>query len=435
MELQNLDALIEETELPEQFDGLPVFIVGGAVRDAIRGVSSEDVDLMVAEVTPQEMLDRGFREIDSPNNDTFAVFQDELGREVAIAREETPSDEGDNPHTAFDITPVPASVEAGEAAHRDLKRRDFTVNAMALDARWGVVLDPHDGFTDLQNRVIRAVDSTAFRQDPLRIVRGARFAARLDAEIEDHTLEQMRLMSGKLESLPPERIRMEMEKAFKQADEPSHFFTWLDEADALQTAFPELAQLQGVPAGPDEFHEEGDSFIHTMLVLDEMAHLRPNDTLAMLMAIAHDLGKGVTNEEDLPGHPTHVKNGKRIAGEMADRLSMSNEQRNAMKEAARFHMRFHDVDDLRASTVVEMWEQMDEFHRLWDLALADSKGRIPEGDPPEGFDRFAAARKAIDEWTGQRLIDEGYDPDEMGGENFGNLLHQKRVERMREIEQ
>jgi tRNA nucleotidyltransferase (CCA-adding enzyme) len=430
MDIENLDKL--DVELPSEFDGLPVFVVGGAVRDAIRGVPFEDIDLMVAETSPDEMRERGFREIDSANNDTFGVFQDSLKREVALAREESPSDEGENAHTAFDIEPVPADVRAREAVLRDLERRDFTVNAMAFDARWETLHDPRGGVQDLKDGILRAVNADTFKQDPLRILRGARFAARLDAEIDDTTKGAMWESVAKLPNLPQERVRMEMEKALVQADEPSRFFRVLEEVAALDYTFPELYDLMGVSAGPDEFHKEGDTFDHTMLVLDEMSKLRPDDELAMLMALAHDLGKAVTAGGD--NHGGHGKKGVNPVREMMARLGLSNAQTEAMKEACRYHMRFHDVEDLRASTVVEMWQDMSHFHRLWDLALADSLGREPKGDPPEGFDRFHAARQAVDEWTGQRLIDEGYDPQEMGGENFGNLLHQKRVERMRELE-
>ena len=434
MDIENLDGLAEQVQLPQEYDGLPVFVVGGAVRDSIRGVEFHDIDLMVAEVTPSEMESRGFREIDSANNETFGVFQDSLGREVALAREEVSTGDG---HDDFDVTPVESSVEASEALHRDLERRDFTVNAMAFDVRWETLHDPRGGVQDLEDGVLRAVNADAFKQDPLRILRGARFAARLDAEIEDTTKGAMWESVERLPSLPQERVRMEMEKALVQADEPSRFFRVLEEIAALDYTFPELHEMKGVPAGPTEYHDEGDSLTHTMLVLDEMKELRPDDELALLMALAHDLGKGVTREEDLPGHPTHAKNGVEVVREMADRLAFSNEQESAMVEAVRFHMRFHDVEDLNDSTIVSMWKDMDNFHRLWDLALADSKGREPEGEPPSkmAFRRFAAARKAVDEWTGQRLIDEGYSPEEMGGENFGNLLHQKQVERMRELEE
>jgi len=237
-------------------------------------------------------------------------------------------------------------------------------------------------------------------------------------------------------SLPPERYRLELIKTLKQAEEPSEFFYVLDEVGALEQTFPELADLQGVTAGPEQWHGEGDTFEHTMMVLEEAKKLRSDDPLLLLMAIAHDLGKAVTQEEDLPSHPGHAKNGVPIAEDMARRLSMSNEQRKAMKDAALMHMRLNDSEDLRASTVIEMVQNAQDIDRLLDLTHADTQGRIPKGD----FDRqkaqarIDAAQQAVDEWDGKRLIEAGHSPDEMGGEDFGNLLHQKRVERMRELE-
>jgi tRNA nucleotidyltransferase (CCA-adding enzyme) len=306
---------------------------------------------------------------------------------------------------------------------------------MALDVRWGTFHDPYDGLQDLEDNILRAVNTDAFKQDPLRILRGARFAARLDADIDDTTKRVMRESVTKLSSLPQERVRMEMEKALVQADEPSRFFEVLDDIGALKTTFPELYDLMGVSAGPDEFHKEEDAFVHTMMVLDEMSKLRPNDALAGLMALAHDLGKAKTAGGQ--NHGGHCKKGMDIVSKMASRLSMSNEQERAMREASRLHMRFHNIDELRASTVVKTWEEMNHFHRMLDLAIADSRGRIPSGGSPQGkiLARFGAAKAAVEEWDGERLIEEGYDPDEMGGKEFGDLLHQKRVELMREFEQ
>lgn len=432
MDIDHLDSL--DIELPQEFDGLPVFAVGGAVRDTIRGVPFTDVDLMVAEVSPSEMESRGFRRIDSPNNETFGVFQDSRQREVALAREEESTGDG---HKDFEVTPVASSVEAGEAVQRDLKRRDLTVNAMAFDLRWDTLIDPHDGVSDLRDGVIRAVSHDAFRQDPLRVLRAARFAARLDAQIDDTTLGAMWESAERLDELPQERVRMELEKTFAQVDEPSRFFNALDDASALNVAFPELAELTHVPAGPPSFHSEGSAFEHTMLVLDEMNKLRPNDELALLMALAHDLGKGTTPDESLPSHPGHGNSGVPIVTAMSERLGMSNTQSRAMIEACRFHMRFHEIESLRESTVVQMWLDMNHVSRLIALASADGRGREPRRDVSREdiTRRLSAAQKACDEWTGSRLIEEGHDPDEMGGENFGNLLHQKRVERMRELEQ
>lgn len=236
-------------------------------------------------------------------------------------------------------------------------------------------------------------------------------------------------------SLPPERYRLELEKTFKQAENPSKFFRILDEVGALEKTFPELAKLINVPAGPPEHHQEGSAFEHTMMVLDEMHELRPNDELALLMAMAHDLGKSKTPTETLPNHYGHGENGARQSREMFARLAMSREQVNAMKEATRHHMRLQNIEEMRDSTVLSTWQNLRFPDRMIDLLEADARGRIPEGD----FDReliesrFEQAQRAFNEVTGQDLIDEGYSPDEMGGEEFGNLVHQRRVERMGKI--
>lgn len=428
MNIQNLDNL--EAELPQEFDGLPVFIVGGAVRDTIRGDEASDLDLMVTEVSPEEMESRGFKHIDSPNNDTFGVFQDSLGREVAIAREEVSTGPG---HTDFDVRPVPENILSRKAVKRDLKRRDFTINAMALDARHHVLHDPHNGIEDLLHGSLRHV-SKAFTDDPLRVLRGARFAARLDFEIAEETKRVMREVAPKLPELPGDRLRMELEKNFKEAESPRKFFDVLLEVDALEHSFPEVAALVDVPAGPDEHHQEGDAFEHTMLVLEEMNERRENDELALLMALSHDLGKAATPSDELPNHPGHGKEGVPIIENMAKRLSMSNEERDACMEAASKHMALWDIENLNISTVINLWEDMRVHHRMFDLMNADGAGRDPEKEWNEGeaLRRFGAAKDACEQWTGQRLLDEGHDPEEMGGKEFGDLLHQRRVEYVRE---
>lgn len=239
-----------------------------------------------------------------------------------------------------------------------------------------------------------------------------------------------------MNNLPEERLAQELEKALVQADEARRFFEVLDEVDALETTFPELHALKSVPAGPKKYHSEGSALEHSLRVLQEMKFLRPDDELALLMALGHDLGKGLTSHKTLPSHPAHAKRGVDVVNQMAERLSMSNEQENAMKEASRYHMQMNDITELRESTVLDMVQNVDNLYRLILLAVADGRGREPqtEFDREMAERRLSAAQQADAEWTGQRLIDEGYDPDEMGGSEFGDLLRQKRVEQMREIE-
>jgi tRNA nucleotidyltransferase (CCA-adding enzyme) len=231
---------------------------------------------------------------------------------------------------------------------------------------------------------------------------------------------------------------MEMTKALVEADQPRMFFDILCEISALSVVFPEIDRLRNVPAGPPEYHKEGSAYEHTMMVLEEMNNLRPNDEKALLMAISHDLGKGVTSDESLPSHPGHEKAGVSVVESMADRLSMSNDQLRAMRNASLFHMNMHKIERLNESTVIEMCESLSDEHIeiLIDLAIADSKGRdSPRETKREPIvRRLDAARHACDEITGQQLIKEGYTPEAMGGDNFGSLLRQRRVELMREVE-
>lgn len=426
---------LTEINLPEEFDGLPTFVVGGAVRDELRGEQASDIDLMVAEVTPSEMKERGFREIDSPNNDTFAVFQDSLGREVAIAREEESID-GQDGYKGFEVTPVPADVPANIALRRDLKRRDIRYNSMAVNVGTGELFDPYNGAGDLKLGVIRATNDSTFAEDPLRVIRVARFAARFDHIVDRDTMKLMREAAPGIRALPRERIRKEMIKSFKQAEVQRAFFDTLLDANALLSASPQLWRFTRHEAGPIEYHREGSVYEHTMMVLDEMQELRPNDEVAMLMALMHDYGKVSTDEDDLPGHPNHGMRGYERMDVFADNLSFSNEHTRAMKEAARYHMHFHNIKDLRESTIVEMVQNIRNLSRLIALAVADSRGRSPskEVDVATIAARLDAAEVAVDEWSGQDLIDEGYSPSQMGGEEFGSLLRQRRVETMREIE-
>lgn len=155
-------------------------------------------------------------------------------------------------------------------------------------------------------------------------------------------------------NIPEERVRLELEKNLKESDNPSKFFRVLDESGHLDEAFPELAVLKGRPAGPEEWHKEGSAFEHTMMVLEEMSNIRPNDELALLMSISHDFGKAKTPRSELPSHPDHGRAGLDVIENMVSRLSMSNLQKKVMRDAARWHMPMNDVEDLRESTVLDL---------------------------------------------------------------------------------
>ena len=417
-------------ELPEEFQGIETFVVGGWVRDFIRGKGSTDIDLMVCSVEPSELRSReGFTAVE---NETFPVFFDSLDREVALAREE--QNDGDG-HTGFEVFAVPADVNRLEALERDLVRRDFNVNAMALNPRTAELFDPHGGRGDLQTGTIKHV-SDHFREDPLRVLRGARFAARLDAEVDQQTAVLMRDVAPKIDKLPKQRIRMEMEKNFKQCEDPTKFFKVLSSVDALEVSFPRLHRLRDVPAGPPEHHAEGSAFTHTMMVLDKMFKFRGNDPDGLLAALTHDFGKLETPREEWPSHHGHAKQGLAVAERFANRLSMSNHQRRVMRDANRHHMRLHSIEQMNEATIFDLVAQLHvEPDLLVDLAAADSWGRIPAtGFPKElARERLNRAVQAMDDVSGRDLIEDGRDPSEIGGEKFGKLLRDRRIERMHEL--
>lgn len=429
-------------EAPPEFDGLDWFIVGGFNRDALRGIDRADVDLAVGGVTPEELLDRGFRPIEGSN---FPVFLDSLGREVAMLREERST--GDH-HTDFEAVAIDANVPIAEALERDLERRDLTVNAIASDSETGTMFDPHGGIDDLRDGNIRPV-SDAFLEDPLRVVRAARFAARLDATVVDEAQPLLREATEKIseEAVPPERLAEELRKTFKQAEQPSVFFRVLDAVegvDALARTFPEVGALRGVPAGPPEFHKEGDAFDHTLLVLDEFIQRRPEDVVGGFAALAHDFGKPRTPADTLPNHHGHDgPRGVAVVEEMADRLRLSNEEEAAMSAAVTQHMKFHDIEDLNATTVLDMVPTLGHslsVEQAVALAEADAAGRLPKGEVNSTMlrNRLQAALTTKEQVTGKDAIDHlGHDPDDVGSdlsiEKMQNQLRQMRAERIRAL--
>lgn len=464
-----MNSLVDSIELGTEFEELAVFAVGGLPRLAERlrlqnkGVEPSvselleqcsDVDLAVEGSTPDELMGRGFKLIQN-EEDRFPVFLDSEGREVALARTEQSTGRG---HSAFKLVSDPTvSIE------EDLERRDFTANAMAValtDSRFAVgdLIDPFNGAEDIEDEVLRMVHEESFEEDPLRILRMARFAARLDFDVEPETLEAAQKHVNGLTDLPRERWGLELIKAMKQAQRPSRFFRLLDDVDALPLVLPELDALKGVPAGPEEYHGEEDSFEHTMLVLDEMANLRPGDYRALFAALAHDFGKGLTLADDLPSHPTHHKDGVTVIPAVRERLVLPAELAGSerydgggvMGSASRHHMKMHDIDILNASTVLELVESLrDDYEvsnpgdepviqhvtldELIDLAIADSRGRIPSGefDAELARARFDNALDVLDNIGGDHVFETF---DEPQGEQFGQLLHQERVRALKDKE-
>lgn len=425
-----------DVDLTDKFDGLPVAIVGGFVRDRLRGVDTNDVDLMVTEVTADEMQDRGFHPVEGAS---FPVFLDSKGREVALARKEVSTGAG---HTAFEAHAIPAGVSHRKAVERDLERRDLTINALAIDARTGELFDPHGGVDDLENGILRHV-SEAFDEDPLRVVRVARFRARTGFEIASETMALMGSVAPDLVTIPPDRFGDELIKALKQAEMPRLFFDVLNEVNALEPAFPELAALSEVPAGPARAHQEGSALEHTLQVLEQMHERRPNDVPALLAVLAHDLGKAETPPDVLPSHHGHDKRGVSVARSIRKRLGLPREFRGVMDTAASIHQRLHRVEEMTTTALLDVAKEVHSspliVDQIIDVGASDAAGRVPTAQFPVEIarKRLTAAVETIDAVGGEEALSRrGIDQSEVGtkvpGERVGNFIRQDRAESLRE---
>ena len=376
-------------------DNAKVYLVGGAVRDALLGLPAGDNDHVVVGASTQQMLDAGYRQVGRD----FPVFlHPHGGEEYALARTERKSARG---HAGFTVHADPSVT-----LEDDLRRRDFTINAIARDAD-GNLVDPFGGVRDIQSRTLRHVGE-AFVEDPLRVLRAARFMARFAAlgfTIAPETLALMREMAadGELAELVPERVWQELGKALRSRT-PSAFLRTLRDADALRAVLPEVDALYGVPQRA-EFHPEVDTGVHIELVCDMAAKLAPGDDLIGFAALAHDLGKALTPAGELPRHVMHEQRGIEPVAALSARLKVPAEHRDLAVLCCREHLNVHRIDELKPATVHELIARCDGFrkpariHQLATVCEADKRGRAGLGDEPypqgDTLRRLHAAAMAV----------------------------------------
>jgi len=327
-----------------------IYTVGGAVRDAQLGLPVQDRDYLVVGATPDEMVAQGYK----PVGQDFPVFlHPKTHAEYALARTERKSGMGYKGFTVY------ASPEV--TLEEDLHRRDLTINAMAMDET-GLIIDPYGGLADLQAKVFRHV-SAAFAEDPVRILRVARFAARFtDFSLAPATLKLMRQMvsAGEVDALVAERVWQELSRGLMEK-QPSRMFLMLRECGALARLLPEIDRLFGVPQ-PPQHHPEIDTGIHVMLVVDWAA--RQGYSLPVrFAALMHDLGKGVTPPEFWPKHHGHEAKSVELVRALSERIRVPADCRDLALAVARDHGNVHRALELRAATVVELLERVDAFRR------------------------------------------------------------------------
>jgi tRNA nucleotidyltransferase (CCA-adding enzyme) len=348
------------------------YLVGGAVRDRLLGRPAGDRDWVVVGATPAQMIHAGFR----PVGKDFPVFlHPETREEHALARTERKTAPG---YTGFVFHAEPTVT-----LEQDLERRDFTINAIAQRAD-GSLVDPFGGARDLEARVLRHV-SPAFAEDPVRILRAARFLARfapLGFTIAPETLALMRGMvaAGEVDHLVAERVWQELKKALEMP-QPSAAIALLRDCGALAKLLPEVDALYGVPQRP-EYHPEVDTGIHTQMVLDMAARLAPGDALVGFCALTHDLGKALTPAQALPKHVGHEHSGVRPLRAVCGRWKVPAEFAAVAEIVCREHLNVHRLAELRPETVHDLIARCDGFRkpgRIAQLALAceaDKRGRL-----------------------------------------------------------
>jgi tRNA nucleotidyltransferase (CCA-adding enzyme) len=399
---------------------MQTYMVGGAVRDALLGLPVNDRDWVVVGASPHEMITSGYL----PVGKDFPVFlHPQTKEEYALARTERKTARGYHGFAFY--------AEPDVTLEQDLARRDLTINAMAQDES-GRLVDPYNGQADLRDKVLRHV-THAFREDPVRILRVARFAARFDDfSVAPETVALMRQMveAGEADALVPERVWQELARGLMAA-KPSRMFEVLRECGALERLLPEVDRLWGVPQRA-EFHPEVDTGVHLMLVIDMAARL--DAPLAVRFAcLTHDLGKGTTPAGMLPKHIGHEQRSAELLQHVCERLRVPAECRELADVVAREHGNIHRSGEFNAAAVVRLLERCDAFRRpqRFELALlaceCDARGRAGLEDRPyPQRGRLARALQAAQGVNTAEVAAAARDKD-LEGPRIGEMIHKARV--------
>jgi tRNA nucleotidyltransferase (CCA-adding enzyme) len=403
---------------------MEVYLVGGAVRDEQLGLPVKERDWCVVGATPEELLSKGYRQVGKG----FPVFlHPETNEEYALARTERKTGAG---YHGFEFQTSPdVTLEA------DLGRRDLTINAMARDAD-GNLIDPFDGMADLENRVLRHV-SDAYSEDPVRILRTAKFKARfagLGFELAGETLDLMTQMvsAGEADSLQADRVWQETEAALAGPN-PHLYFQVLRDCGALAVVFPELDALFGVPQ-PPQWHPEIDCGLHALMVLEQSAKLS-DDVAVRFAALVHDLGKATTAKEKLPSHPGHERRSVKLVNKMSKRLPVPRACRELGVLVAEYHAHCHRAFELKPQTILKLLKEIDAFRRperyqKFLLACeADARGRTGFEDRP--YPQAAYLERAGKE-AGRVKADQVTDT-AANGAAIGAEIDKKRLEAIKKV--
>ena len=346
---------------------MKTYLVGGAVRDKLLGLPVKDRDWVVIGATPKKMIEEGFE----PIGENFPVFlHPKTKEEYALARTERKSGKGYKGFVFYSSPKV--------TLEDDLKRRDLTINAIAEDEN-GELIDPYGGETDLKNGILRHV-SPAFVEDPLRVLRIARFAACFGFKIADETIKLLHIISksNELDTLTPERVWSEMEKALA-GKYPTRFILALRSCNALKILFPEIDALFGIPQDK-KYHPEIDVGRHTLMALNQSVQLS-SDPIVRFSVLVHDLGKATTPKEQLPNHDGHETRGINIIDSFCERYKIPNKYHDLAACVSEFHIDCHQIQEMEPKEILERLEKLDAFRRperfkkFLIACESDSRGR------------------------------------------------------------
>jgi len=405
---------------------MKIYRVGGAVRDKLLNYFSDENDWLVVGATPEEMVELGY----VPVGNDFPVFiQPQTGEEYALARTERKSGHG---YAGFTF-----HAAADVSLEDDLVRRDLTINAMAEDEQ-GVLYDPYGGQRDLSAKILRHV-SDAFTEDPLRVLRVARFAARyhhLGFTVAAETMDLMTAIStsGELDYLVAERVWKETERALGERS-PDIFIETLRRCGALKVLLPEVERLFGVPQRAD-YHPEIDTGIHTLMALQQSVRLSDRSAIRFAVLV-HDLGKGITPDDVLPSHKGHEARGVALVDDVCDRFKVPNDVRQLALAVTEYHLMCHKAQQLKPETIVNLLKGIGALKsrdKLEDFILcceADARGRtgFEDRDYPSS-DYLRDALSCISAISVADLVEAGLD-----GAEIGRQLHLRRTARIADLKQ
>jgi len=403
---------------------MQIYLVGGAVRDSLINYPSSENDWVVVGATPEQMTNLGYK----PVGQDFPVFiHPKTGEEYALARTERKSGHG---YKGFEFyTSTEVSLE------EDLIRRDLTINAMAQDDE-GRIIDPFDGQKDLAHKLLRHV-SEAFTEDPLRVLRVARFAARyahLGFTVAPETMELMKsiVAKGEMEFLVAERVWKETSRALTEQS-PQVFFEVLKACNALEVLLPEVDALFGVPQRAD-YHPEIDTGIHTLMALKAATKLTDCEAIRFAVLV-HDVGKAITPEDVLPSHSGHEKRGLPLVKAICDRLTVPNKHRQLAMSVTEFHLHCHRALELKPATLLKLFQSIgairspDKLIDFLTCCEADIKGRAGFEDAAyPSKDYLLAALEAVSQADISDLVAQG-----ISGAEIGKQLNQRQIQHLTEF--